>query len=258
MYLGIDSGSTSTKLVLVGADGKILGRRVAATGLHGDEVARKLWAELSAAAGSGAGELKGAVATGYGRRSLSLAARTVTEITCHAVGVHTALPEARLVIDIGGQDSKVIRLSPGGQVEDFAMNDKCAAGTGRFLEVLAARFEMTVEELARFAGAAGEGPEPAIEINSTCTVFAETEVIGLLGEGRPRGAIIAGVHLALARRVAALAEQMGSEGPVAFSGGVALNPAMAALLARCLGGPVQVAPDPQFTAALGAALLARG
>ncbi len=257
MYLGIDSGSTSTKLVLVGADGKVLGRRVAATGLHGDAVAQRLWAELSAAAGVTAGELAGAVATGYGRRAMSLATRTVTEITCHAVGVHASRPEARLVIDIGGQDSKVIRLSPGGQVEDFAMNDKCAAGTGRFLDVLAARFEMTVEELGRFGGAAGETSSEPIEINSTCTVFAETEVIGLLGEGRPRGAIIAGVHLALARRVAALAEQMGSTGPVAFSGGVALNPAMVTMLVRYLGRPVVVAEEPQFTAALGAALLAR-
>ena len=122
---------------------------------------------------------------------------------------------------------------------------------------------MTVEQLARFPGAAGEAgeggeePDQPIEINSTCTVFAETEVIGLLGEGRPRPAIIAGVHLALARRVAALAEQMSPAGPIAFSGGVALNPAMITMLARCLGRELQVAEEPQFTAALGAALLAR-
>ncbi|NIA21322.1 MAG: 2-hydroxyglutaryl-CoA dehydratase, partial [Anaerolineaceae bacterium] len=198
--------------------------------------------------------LRGVVATGYGRGQMAMAERRITEITCHAVGVHAVAPEARSIIDIGGQDSKVIRLDARGRVEDFAMNDKCAAGTGRFLEVIAGRFDMTVDQLGR---SVGQKAAP-VEISSTCTVFAETEVIGLLGEGHSREAIISGLHLALARRVAAMFEQLSAQPPVAFSGGVALNPAMVTMLQKCLQVPLRVAENPQLTAALGAALLAEG
>jgi predicted CoA-substrate-specific enzyme activase len=255
IFLGIDSGSTSTKLVLLDAGGQVRSRRLAPTGLHCDHTAVRLWQEMCHELGLAPHEALGAVATGYGRRQISLAKRVVTEITCQARGVHHLAPHARTVIDVGGQDSKVIHLDAAGGVQDFVMNDKCAAGTGRFLEVLAARFGVTVDQLGTFSG---ESAAEAVEINSTCTVFAETEVIGLLGEGRDRAAIVAGVHLALARRVAAMADQLGAESPIAFSGGVALNPAMAAMLQTCLNQPVLIPPEPQFTAALGAALLARG
>ena len=133
MYLGIDSGSTTTKLLLVDDDGNVSGRRIAATGTDAREAAEQLWTDLSGELGRSASEPPPAVATGYGRRRIDLAPTVVTEITCHAVGVREHMPEARSVVDIGGQDSKAIRLDEAGQVADFAMNDKCAAGTGRFL-----------------------------------------------------------------------------------------------------------------------------
>ncbi|MBN2581662.1 MAG: 2-hydroxyglutaryl-CoA dehydratase [Planctomycetes bacterium] len=252
MYLGIDSGSTSTKLAVIDGSGQLLAHRVAETGPDCGETAARLWDELRVQADLSPGAVKGTVATGYGRGRIAMADRRVTEITCHAVGVHHLVPDALSIIDMGGQDSKVIRLDDSGRVEDFAMNDKCAAGTGRFLEVIARRFNMTVDQLGDVAAS----DAPPITINSTCTVFAETEVVGLLAEGHAREAILAGVHMALARRVAAMFDQVGGRGPVAFSGGVALNPAMVRALGSCLKTPLAVAPHPQLTAALGAALLA--
>jgi (R)-2-hydroxyacyl-CoA dehydratese activating ATPase len=251
-YLGIDSGSTTTKLVLVSADGEPLASRLVDTGAECEATANRLWKEICTEIPDAADGLRGSVATGYGRRRVTMADRPVTEITCHAVGVRHLVPEARFIIDIGGQDSKAIRLDAAGRVEDFAMNDKCAAGTGRFLEVIAARFQLDVDELATAAADA----EP-IEINSTCAIFAETEVISLLSDGHRRESIIAGVHQALARRVATLGQHLGFDGPVAFSGGVALNAAMVRHLAAALGVPVTACRQPQLTAALGAALLAR-
>ena len=254
MYLGIDSGSTTTKLVLTDAAGRVLARRVGPTGADCEATAEALWRELLVEAGPAAEAVAATVATGYGRRRVTMAGRVVTEITCHAAGVHHLLPEVRYLIDIGGQDSKAVRLDVSGAVEDFAMNDKCAAGAGRFLEVIAAKFGLSLGELA-----AAAGPEVApVDISSTCAIFAETEVISLLSEGHARDAIIAGVHQSLARRVATLAQHLSFDGPLAFSGGVALNAAMAAMLEKVLGLPVRTCPEPQFTAALGAALLARG
>ena len=253
MYLGIDSGSTTTKLVLTDRSGRVVARRVGPTGADCQATAEALWGELTSEIGVEATDVEATVATGYGRRRVTLADRVVTEITCHAAGVHHLLPEVRFLIDIGGQDSKAVRLDASGAVEDFAMNDKCAAGTGRFLEVIAGKFGLSLGDLST---AAGPDVTP-VEISSTCAIFAETEVISLLAEGHARNTILAGVHQSLARRVATLAQHLAFDGPVAFSGGVALNAAMAAMLEKVLGLPVRVCPDPQFTAALGAALLAR-
>jgi (R)-2-hydroxyacyl-CoA dehydratese activating ATPase len=250
MYLGIDSGSTTTKLVLARADGVVVARRIAATGADCAATVERLWAEVAGETGVGGAAVR-AVATGYGRRRVKMAGKVVTEISCHAAGVHRLLPGVRYILDVGGQDSKAIRLASDGRVEDFIMNDKCAAGTGRFLEVLAGRFGVGVGELGTAFDVAAE----AVEISSTCAIFAETEVISLLSEGHSRDAVLAGAHLALARRVATLGEQLGFDGPVAFSGGVALNAALARMLERALGLPVRVCPEPQMTAALGAALL---
>jgi len=252
MYLGIDSGSTSTKLVVVDGGGRMVAHGVAETGTDCNETAARLGDHLCATWRLSRGDLRAAVATGYGRGRIAMAGRRVTEITCHAVGVHYLAPQARSVIDIGGQDSKIIRLDEAGRVEDFTMNDKCAAGTGRFLEVIARRFNLTIDQLGDLA----VGDAAPIAINATCTVFAETEVVGLLAEGHPRESILAGIHLALARRVAAMFDLVGARGPAVFSGGVALNPAMVRTLRGCLAEPVNVVPHPQLTAALGAALLA--
>ena len=191
------------------------------------------------------------MATGYGRHAIRFANTAVTEITCHARGVHHLAPDARTIIEIGGQDSKVICLEDGGHVRDFAMNDRCAAGTGRFLEMVATRLDMSWEKLAELGR---QSKAPAL-ISNMCVVFAETEIIGLLAEGKPLPDVVAGVQNAIATRVSALAGRFISP-PVYFTGGVALQPGMARALEEVLACPVQVAPQPQYTGALGAALSA--
>ncbi|MDD2360082.1 MAG: acyl-CoA dehydratase activase, partial [Syntrophaceticus schinkii] len=191
------------------------------------------------------------IATGYGRVSIDFADRVVTEITCHARGAAYLLPGTDLVIDIGGQDSKVIRINDEGQVLDFAMNDKCAAGTGRFLQVIANALGVDVSDLA----ALSKGQTP-IALNSMCTVFAESEVIGLLTQGKAKGEIIAGLHQSIARRIASMAQRMGTSNRVTFTGGVAINEGVRASLEDQLGVPVQVPKDCQLAGAIGAALIA--
>jgi predicted CoA-substrate-specific enzyme activase len=176
---------------------------------------------------------------------------TITEITCHAQGVFRVAPDARTVIEVGGQDSKVIWLETQGRVRDFAMNDRCAAGTGRFLEVVAARLGVDLPTLGDLSRAS---LQPAL-ISSTCVVFAETEIIGLLAEGIAPADIAAGVQTAIATRVAVMAGRAVSP-PVYFTGGVALQSGMVPALEQALSCPVRVPPQPQFTGALGAAILA--
>jgi predicted CoA-substrate-specific enzyme activase len=191
------------------------------------------------------------VATGYGRKLITDAERAITEITCQAWGVRHRSPQARTIIDIGGQDSKLLRLRDDGAVDDFVMNDRCAAGTGRFLEVVAAQLGLRLKVMGDLASG-GDGPAA---ISSMCVVFAETEIVGLLASGITRESIAAGVQQAIAKRVAAMAGRNVAS-PVVFTGGVALIPGMDAALERTLGLPVAIAPDPQSTAALGAAILA--
>jgi predicted CoA-substrate-specific enzyme activase len=176
---------------------------------------------------------------------------TVTEITCHARGVRHVAGHARSIVEIGGQDSKVIRLDADGRVRDFSMNDRCAAGTGRFLEMVALRLGTGLSALGDLSRESGN---PAI-ISSTCVVFAETEIIGLLSEGVAPADIAAGVQQAIASRVVGMAGRA-LEAPVVFTGGVALQPGMVRALEESLGLRVQVAERPQFTGALGAAVLA--
>ena len=192
------------------------------------------------------------VATGYGRRSIPFARKAVSEITAQAEGVTFLYPEVRGIIDIGGQDSKVI-LVENGKVADFQMNDKCAAGTGRFLEHTARALEASVEDLGRMALASRS---PA-SISSMCTVFAESEVISLRAQGVPKEDMAAGLVESIARRIAAMARPMGLKEHAALVGGVAKNPAIKTSLERELGCPLYVPPEPQITAALGAALIAR-
>jgi len=193
------------------------------------------------------------VATGYGRKLATLANRQVTEITCHARGVSSVVARAGTLIDIGGQDSKVIVLDEHGKVADFAMNDKCAAGTGRFLESAAARLRLTMDQLAAAAlRASGEVP-----ISSTCTVFAESEIVSLIARGAEVERIVRGLHRALVRRVVALYRSTNPRPPVFLSGGVARSPAIRVILAEELGHEVTVPPYPQLMGALGAALIAK-
>jgi len=249
---GIDAGSRAIKVVLV--DGKALraiGWGVADQGIRQGALARKLLDGVLKKAGVTRRALGRVVATGYGRDALTFADTAITEITCHACGVHHDQPSARTVIDIGGQDSKVLRLEDGGKVRDFVMNDRCAAGTGRFVEVVAARLGMGLGDLDKLGGRA---KRPAA-ISSMCVVFAETEIIGLLACGEEPANIAAGVQASLATRIAAMVGR-NVAGPVIFTGGVALLPGMTKALETALGHPVRVARRPQFTGALGAALLA--
>jgi predicted CoA-substrate-specific enzyme activase len=244
--IGVDAGSTTCKAVAIDAGGRILARRVEPASPRVDEQATRLVRELRAEVG---GEPP-VGATGYGRKRVA-AGRALTEITCHARGAFALAGRAGLLVDVGGQDTKVIRVGPGGDVLDFAMNDKCAAGTGRFLEVILARLHVPLAEVAAFAARAAR----AVTVSSTCTVFAESEVISLVAAGEPVEGIVKGLHAALASRVAALAR--GAGGEVFMSGGVALNAAMVAALGEALGRAVTVLPEPQLAGALGAALSVR-
>jgi predicted CoA-substrate-specific enzyme activase len=198
-------------------------------------------------------ELLGIVTTGYGRASFPLADKRITEITCHARGAFFVHPETRTVIDIGGQDSKVIRLDGQGRNVDFQMNDKCAAGTGRFLEVMAHALEVNLEDLGRLSRSATR----TIQISSTCTVFAESEVVSLIAENQPKEVIIRGLHDAIADRLLGLVHRLGIEEQVALTGGVAKNEGVVHALEERLGVKLFVPPEPQIIGALGAALVAR-
>lgn len=252
IYAGIDCGSRTIKAVLLDYDSKKpIASAVADQGVHQDRLTSELFGRLLTDSRIKRRDVRKIIATGCGRDIVSLAHTTVTEITCHAAGVRHLVPDAKTVIDIGGQDSKVIRLDQTGRVRDFAMNDRCAAGTGRFLEVLAERLRV---ELDKLGDVASKSSKPAV-ISSMCVVFAETELIGLLVSGTAREDIVAGVQAAIASRVTSL---LGREvdSPVIFTGGVALVSGMASALASALGCNVTVSPDPQMTGALGAAILA--
>ncbi|HNR99348.1 MAG TPA: acyl-CoA dehydratase activase [Planctomycetota bacterium] len=250
--IGIDIGARTAKVVLFDAQkGDVAAFRIAAIGSAPIETARSLLEDLSRSFPADP-ENNPAVITGYGRKHFPLPGRTVTEITCQGRGVHHLFPDAATVIDIGGQDSKVISLGAGGRVEDFLMNDRCAAGTGGFLEIAARILEVPLEKSGAFALSA---PRPA-EISSMCAVFAESEVIGLLAQGHPKPAILRGVCRAAARRIAGQVNQAGLREPVVFTGGAALNRGLIAELERELRLTLRVPPVPQITAALGAALLA--
>ena len=249
---GIDAGSRTIKAVLLDADSlAVVAKGCVAQGIDHDALATKLFNQLLNANGLRRENVRRIVATGYTRNGIRLADETITEITCHARGVRQVAPHARMVVEIGGQDSKLLWLSSEGGVQDFAMNDRCAAGTGRFLEIVAARLEVGLSGLEALAR---QSRQPAA-ISSMCVVFAETEIIGLLSSGVPPADIVAGVQAAIASRIAAMAGRKITP-PVLFTGGVALIPGMADALSKVLGQPVAIAPDPQMTGALGAAILA--
>ena len=252
IYAGIDAGSRAIKIVLMDADKlEIVGKGITDQGVEQDKLASELFDRVLKSGGVKRQDVATIVATGYGRNAVSFADTTITEITCHAVGVHHLVPEAMTVVDIGGQDSKLIRLDAFGRVRDFAMNDRCAAGTGRFLEVVAQRLDVELESLGSMAARCRH---PAA-ISSMCVVFAETEIIGLLVSGTAREDIVAGVQAAIAKRIIAMAGR-NVELPIIFTGGVAMITGMDAALETALGKSVTISPDPQMTGALGAAILA--
>jgi (R)-2-hydroxyacyl-CoA dehydratese activating ATPase len=249
---GIDAGSRTLKVVLWdGRDRKVIARRVADQGIDQAGLAESMFNAAIRDNGLQRKDIEKVVATGYGRNAVAFADATITEITCHAKAVRTLVPNAATVVDIGGEDSKLIRLDSQGRVRDFAMNDRCAAGTGRFLEVVARRLETGLDALGEMASVS----QAPASISRMCVVFAETEIIGLLAAHTAIEDIIAGVQTAIASRVAGLAGRR-VDPPVVFTGGVARVSGMRQALESAFGQPVVVAPDPQLTGALGAALLA--
>jgi len=248
---GIDIGSITAKAALFNND-HILGSRVIFTGYNAKKAGRTVLDETLAALNMAASDIHTIVSTGYGRNTVDFADKAITEITCHGAGAHFIDPEVRTIIDVGGQDSKVVRINEAGKVVDFAMNDKCAAGTGRFLEVMARAMEVDLDE---FGDIFLTSQNPA-KISSICTVFAESEVVGLLADGRDIPAIAACLCDAVARRVIAMANRLSVEDPVLLCGGVAHNIGVREALQRHLDREVVVPDRPQLVGAVGAAVLA--
>ena len=249
---GIDVGSITAEAAVMG-DGVLLGTRVIFTGYNSEAAGRRVFDELLGELGLGRTGIDRVVATGYGRKSVATADKAVTEIMCHAAGAHFLDPSIRSVIDIGGQDSKAIAMGENGRLLNFAMNDKCAAGTGRFLEVMARALEA---DLDAFGELSIRAKKPA-RISNLCTVFAESEVISLIAKGEKRENIIAGIHEAIASRIAAMASRIGLAEPVMMTGGVARNLGVVRALEKAIGMQVVVSPHAQVNGAIGAAAIAR-
>ena len=246
---GIDSGSTTTNVVVLDRAGNVAASAIVRTGPKASQGAEKAFAALG---GFTPEDMAAIVATGYGRNNIPFATGQVTEITCHARGAHRLYPEARAIVDIGGQDSKVICLDESGGVTNFVMNDKCAAGTGRFLDVMASIFGCTVADLSAYDARA----EKVSPVSSTCTVFAESEVISKLSQGESIPNIVAGIHLSVVERTHGLMRRVGVEPGVAMTGGVALNEGLRRRLAALAGYDIVTSPLAQYNGALGAALYA--
>ena len=248
---GVDAGSRTIKCVVVDEEGEMLACRVRDQGIKQAALASALLADTLSSLDFSAGDVAMTVATGYGRNSIVEADATVTEITCHARGVKAQVPDVRTIIDIGGQDSKVVRLDAKGFVRDFVMNDRCAAGTGRFIEIVADRLQVDLGGIGELV----ERSTAPASISSMCAVFAETEIVGLLATDVAPEDIMAGVLSSIASRIVTMTGRRAEE-PVVFAGGVARIPGMDRALAEALHCDVSITNTPQVTGALGVALLA--
>jgi predicted CoA-substrate-specific enzyme activase len=252
-FMGVDLGSTTAKVVILDGAGEMRAAEVVQMGAVSKAgMNRALEAALSSA-DLARDDITATIATGYGRKLVPGVGRTFTEITCHARGVAAMCPGVRLVVDIGGQDSKAILVDGWGTAENFAMNDRCASGTGRFFEVLARAIECDLDDLAELALAGTKN----LEVSSMCATFAETELISLLAQGERREDIAASVHRAVAARTMGLIAQVGRHTPIVMTGGVARNAAAVHFLAEAVRAELTVPESPQITGAYGAALLAR-
>jgi predicted CoA-substrate-specific enzyme activase len=252
---GVDIGSQTAKSIIL-VDGKVAGASIIPTGIYSEKVGIEALTKALAAAGVTQKDLAYIVATGYGRISAPYANKTITEIACHAKGAHTLYPTTHTVLDMGGQDCKAIRVDDEGHVVDFAMNDKCAAGTGKFLDVLAKVFGVTLDQLGPLSLAATQ-PCP---ISSTCIVFAESEVISLVARGEKPENIIGGIHHAIANRIFGLFGRTGFEDDIFFSGGVAKNVGMRKEIEKVFEKKILTPNDgfdPQLIGAYGAAVIAQ-
>jgi predicted CoA-substrate-specific enzyme activase len=249
---GVDVGSTQTKAVILDEGGQIVARALTDTGANVMRAAESAFQQAVEAGKVQEEEVEYVVGTGYGRYKVTFGNTQVTEISCHGRGAVHMFPATRTVVDMGGQDTKAIRVAPTGEILDFCMNDKCAAGTGRFLGAASRALDIPLEELGPTA-LRGERP---VKISTTCTVFAESEVLSWLGKGKKIDDILLGVHHSIARRSSGLLRRVGIEEEVTFTGGVARNVAMIASLNQSLELEVNVSEESHYMGAVGAALFA--
>ncbi|HPW69540.1 MAG: acyl-CoA dehydratase activase [Desulfomonilia bacterium] len=249
---GCDIGSLSAKAVVI-EDGSIIASHVIRARPLPRDSAREVMGEVMRSIGLSPDSLDYCVSTGYGRNSVEWADSVESEIACHAKGAWKIVPDARMVIDIGGQDAKAVRFDDQGNVVRYVYNDKCASGTGRFLEIMAEALDVRLEDMGAIAARA----QNPVTLSNQCVVFAETEIISLINEGRDISDIISGLHTAMASRVASLARSIELAESVTMSGGVAKNPGMFAALQEALQVKIRpMAIDPQIVGALGAAVIA--
>jgi len=250
---GVDVGSIFTKVVIIDAESRdIISFSIMRSGASHENASRSAAENALKAAGMSFDDLAYVVSTGYGRSRVPFADRQITEITCHARAAKFFFPDAHTIIDIGGQDSKVIRIDDDGKVVNFVMNDRCAAGTGRFLEVMAAALEVDLEKLSELARKA----KRHVEVSSVCAVFAESEVISLIASGHEKTDIAAAIFRAIARRITGMVGQLGIQERVVMTGGVAKNEGVVRALEERLKVEIAVPEEPQIAGALGAALFA--
>jgi predicted CoA-substrate-specific enzyme activase len=249
---GVDVGSTQTKAVIVDEERQIVSRALTDTGANVMRAAESAFQEALGAGDLREEEVEYVVGTGYGRYKVTFGNTQVTEISCHGRGAVHMFPATRTVVDMGGQDTKAIRVAETGEILDFCMNDKCAAGTGRFLGAASSALDIPLDDL----GPTALRGERAVKISTTCTVFAESEVLSWLGKGKKIEDILLGVHQSIAGRSCGLLRRVGIEPEVTFTGGVARNTAMIDALNRGLGLEVNVSDESHYMGALGAALFA--
>jgi predicted CoA-substrate-specific enzyme activase len=247
---GVDVGSTQTKAVVIDEARQIVGRALIETGANVVQAAERAYLVALEDANIQEDEVLHVVGTGYGRYRVTFGNEQVTEISCHGRGAVHMFPNTRSVVDMGGQDTKAIRVSPTGEIVEFCMNDKCAAGTGRFLGAASAALEIPLDDLGEMALRS----DKPVKISTTCTVFAESEILSWLGRGKKIEDILLGVHQSIASRSLGLMRRVGIEEEVTFTGGVARNIGMVSVLSRELGLHLNVSPDSHYMGALGAAL----
>ncbi|MBI2815599.1 MAG: 2-hydroxyglutaryl-CoA dehydratase [Acidobacteria bacterium] len=249
---GVDVGSTQTKAIILSGERKIIGRCLINTGAFVSAAAERAFRGAAENAGVKAEDVAYVVGTGYGRYKVNFGNAQITEISCHARGAKFLFPNTQTVIDMGGQDAKGIRVGPDGDVKDFVMNDKCAAGTGRFLSNAAETLSVSLDDIGPISL---KGKKP-VRLSTVCAVFVESDIMSYLADGKTMEDIMAGVHSAIAARTVALVRRVGIEPEVAFTGGVSRNIGMVKALEEKLGLPVNVCDDSHFIGAIGAALFA--